>query len=303
MKLYYLTCTLLATCVVIWAASAEEESEAQKGSHKLPRQQHLKQNPHHGQGFKLLSFDAVGKHIALGLDYLLPFVEIPVKRKRNAPPKPLVVVNSAAVLSCGLVVAGGLLVGHLIRSMGLETITEDDHKPILGNVSSNNTKVSEEEDSSTSSTTQSATNATYRGLFEEELSLPKIFDNFKLIYRNETGERVATSLPNLLATIEHSFLNNDVDLSACLLKSVCSLTRSAGDKVRQGQASDMEHLLDGATNWSWLLTWLEQSAFREAIDAGKEKSPHHCNIKYPQCRWALPEQQILELFRNNVQFK
>ncbi|KAH8247759.1 hypothetical protein KR038_009619 [Drosophila bunnanda] len=303
MKLYYLTCALLASCAVVWVASAEEESEAKQGSHKLPRQQHLKQTAHHGQGFKLVSFESVGKHIALGLDYLLPFLEVPVKRKRNAPPKPLVVVNSAAVLSCGLVVAGGLLVGHLIRSMGLEAITDDDRKPILGSVSSNNTQVSDEEDSSTSSSTQSATNATYRGLFEEELSLPKIFDNFKLIYRNETGDRVATSFPNLLGTIERSFLNNDVDLSVCLLKSVCSLTRSAGDKVRQGQASDMEHLLDGATNWSWLLTWLDQSTFREAIDAGKVMSPHHCNIKYPQCGWALPEEKILELFRNNVQFK
>ncbi|KAH8246960.1 hypothetical protein KR032_005512 [Drosophila birchii] len=304
MKLYYLICALLASCAVAWAASSEEKSEAKKGTLKLPRQQHLKQNPHHGQGFKLLSFDAVGKHIALGLDYLVPFLEVPVKRKRNAPPKPLVIVNSAAVVSCGLVVAGGLLVGHLIRSMGLEAITGDDHRPILGNVSSNNTKYSEEEeDSSTSSSTLSSTNATYRGLFEEELSLPKIFDNFKLIYRNETGDRVATSLPNLLGTIERSFLNNDVDLSVCLLKSICTLTRSAGDKVQQGQASDMEHLLDGATSWSWLLAWLKQSAFREAIDAGKVMSPHHCNIKYMQCKWPVPEEQILELFRNNVQFK
>ncbi|KAH8308222.1 hypothetical protein KR059_008455 [Drosophila kikkawai] len=301
MKLYYLTCALLASFAVIWAASGEEESEAKKGSYKLTRPQHLKQNQH-GQGFKLLSFDAVGKNIALGLDYLVPFLEVPVKRKRNAPPKPLVIVNSAAVLSCGLVVAGGLLVGHLIRSMGLEAITGDDHKPILGNVSSNNTKSSEEEDTSTSSSTLSANNATYRGLFEEELSLPRIFDNFKLIYRNETGDRVATSLPNILGTIEHSFLNNDVDLSVCLLKSICSVTRSAGDKVLQGQASDIEHLLDGATSWSWLLAWLEQSAFREAIDAGKVISPQHCSIKYPQCKWAVPEEQIIELFRKNVQF-
>ncbi|KAH8293856.1 hypothetical protein KR054_005281 [Drosophila jambulina] len=304
MKLYYLIFALLTSCAVAWAASGEEESQTNKGSHKLPRQQHLKQNSHHGQGFKLLSFDAVGKHIALGLDYLVPFLEVPVKRKRNAPPKPLVIVNSAAVVSCGLVVVGGLLVGHLIRSMGLEAITGDHHKPILGNVSSNyNNTFPTEEDASTSSSTLSANNATYRGLFEEELSLTRIFDNFKLIYRNETGDRVATNLPSLLSTIERSFLNNDVDLSTCFLKSICTLTRSSADKVLKGQASDMEHLLDGATSWSWLLAWLEQSAFREAIDAGKVVSQNHCSIKYPQCKWAVPEEQILELFRNNVQFK
>lgn len=87
-------------------------------------------------------------------------------------------------------VAGGVLVGHLIRSMGLEAITGDDHRPTLGN--SSKPKSSEEENVSASSSTQtlSASNATFRGLFEEELSLPRILDNFKLIYRNETGDRV-----------------------------------------------------------------------------------------------------------------
>ncbi|KAH8326141.1 hypothetical protein KR067_002381 [Drosophila pandora] len=317
MKLWYLTCALLASFAVIWAASGEEESEEQEESEasKLPRQQH-------GQGFKIISFDAVGKNIALGLDYLVPFLEVPVKRKRNAPPKPLVIINSAALLSCGLVAAGGIFVGHLIRSLGLEAITGDAHRPIFGN-SSNHRPKSSEEMTTTTMAPQASNNATSRGFFEDEYSLPKIFENFKLVYKNETGDRVgesknqlfsfnfclnynifiATSLPNILNTIERTFLKNDVDLSTCLLKSICTLTRKAGDKVRQGQATDMEHLLDNATSWSWLLSWLEQSAFREAIDAGKVPGPHHCSAKYPECKWAVPEDKIEELVRNNVQFK
>ncbi|KAH8381979.1 hypothetical protein KR009_001203 [Drosophila setifemur] len=300
MKLWYLSCALLASSAVIWAASSEEaeqEEVEETGSEKLPRQHHLR--PHPGQGFKLVSFDAVGKNIALGLDYLVPFLEVPVKRKRNAPPKPLVIINSAAVLSCGLVAAGGILVGHLIRSMGLEAITEDDHhRPIFGNTSHHNPKSSEEMTSSTPSP-----NATSRGLFNEEQSFSRILENFKLIYRNESGDRVATSVPNILGTIERTFLRSDVDLNACLMKAICILTHRAGDKVRQGQASDMEYLLDLTTSWSWLLAWLEQSAFREAIDAGKEPDSNHCTSKYSECKWDAPEEQILELFQNNVQFK
>ncbi|XP_032311745.1 uncharacterized protein LOC6499001 [Drosophila ananassae] len=297
MKLWYLTCVLLASFAVIWAASGEEESEEQEESEatKLPRQQH-------DQGFKIVSFDAVGKNIALGLDYLVPFLEVPVKRKRNAPPKPLVIINSAALLSCGLVAAGGIFVGHLIRSLGLEAITGDAYRPIFGNSSNHKPKSSEEMTTNTMAP-QASNNATSRGFFEDEYSLPKIFENFKLVYKNETGDRVATSLPNILNTIERTFLKNDVDLSTCLLKSICTLTRKAGDKVRQGQATDMEHLLDNATSWSWLLSWLEQSAFREAIDAGKVSGPHHCSVKYPECKWAVPEDKIEELVRNNVQFK
>ncbi|XP_016950987.1 uncharacterized protein LOC108025189 [Drosophila biarmipes] len=303
MKLLYLTLALLASWAVAWAASGEEEQQEQQeqeepGSGKLSKQA----GPHPGQGFKLISFDAVGKHIALGLDYLVPFLEVPVKRKRNAPPKPLVIVNSAAVVSCGLVVAGGVLVGHLIRSLGLEAITADDQRPIFGNSSAHKPKSSEEVPPSSAPAT-SAPNASARGLFDDSLSFPGIFDNFKLIYRNETGDRVATSLPNLLGVIERTFLKNDVDLSVCLLKSICLLTQRAGEKVLQGQASDMDHLWDGATKWSWLLAWLEQSAFREAIEAGNVAVPHHCSIKYPECKWTAPEEQLLELLRNNVQFK
>jgi len=98
-------------------------------------------------------------------------------------------VNSAAVVSCGLVVAGGVLVGHLIRSLGLETITGDDQRPIFGNSSTHKPK-SSEEDSPSSTPAPSTSNATARGLFDDSLSFPGIFDNFKLIYRNETGDRV-----------------------------------------------------------------------------------------------------------------
>nr|AEN86877.1 MIP10831p1 [Drosophila melanogaster] len=301
MKILYLTCALLASFAVIWAASGEEESEQEEGPEKLAKQHGSR--PHPGQGFKLISFDAVGKHIALGLDYLVPFLEVPVKRKRNAPPKPLVVVNSAAVVSCGLVVAGGVLVGHLIRSLGLEAITGDDQHLIFGNSSTHKPKSSEEEGSSSTPAPKNSTNATARGLFDDNLSFPGILDNFKLIYRNETGDRVATNLPNILGMIERTFLKNDVDLTVCLLKSICTLTHNAGEKVSKGQASDFEHLLDGATKWSWLLAWLDQSAFRDAIEAGKSNVPHHCAIKYPECKWVAPEEQIMELLHNNVQFK
>ncbi|XP_017131177.1 uncharacterized protein LOC108148609 [Drosophila elegans] len=296
MKLLYLTCALLASFAVIWAASGEE----QQGSVKLPKQHSSRNQP--GQGFKLISFDAVGKNIALGLDYLVPFLEVPVKRKRNAPPKPLVIVNSAAVVSCGLVVVGGVLVGHIIRSLGLEAITGDENRPIFGNSSILKPK-SSEEDASYSTPAPIPANATSRKLDDESLSFPGFLDNFKLIYRNETGDRVATSLPNILGVVERTFLKNDVDLSMCLLKSICTLTYSAGQKVIKGGATDMEHLLDGATKWPWLMAWLEQSAFREAIEAGKVISSNHCTITYPTCKWTAPEEQILELLRNNVQFK
>lgn len=86
--------------------------------------------------------------------------------------------------------AGGVLVGHLIRSLGLEAITGDDQHPIFGNPSTHKPKSSEEEGSSSTPAPKNSTNATARGLFDDNLSFPAILDNFKLIYRNETGDRV-----------------------------------------------------------------------------------------------------------------
>ncbi|XP_033241940.1 uncharacterized protein LOC117186015 [Drosophila miranda] len=315
MKLLHILCALLTNCALIWAASeevgvgvgagAEEEPKGSASSEhgrdsRLPKEnQHNPHNPHsphnqHSPGFKLISFDAVGKNIALGLDYLVPFLEVPVKRKRNAPPKPLVIINSAAVLSCGLVAAGGLLVGHLIRSMGLEAITEDEPP------SSGRPKSSEEEAPATS---EAGHNATARGLLDKDRSFLELFENFKLVYRNETGERVESTLPSVISTVERTYFKNEVDLSACLLKSLCTLTFKASDRVRRRQASDIDHVLDAATNWTWLLTWLEQSTLREAIEAGRDPRPSHCASKYPYCRWAAPEERILQLLQSNVMFK
>ncbi|XP_062124814.1 uncharacterized protein LOC133837916 isoform X2 [Drosophila sulfurigaster albostrigata] len=273
---------ILAGCVVIWAASEESEesssNEANSSSSeaaKEQKQQQFKQH-HHPPGVRLISFDTVDKDVAIGLDYLLPFVTVPVKRKRHEAPRPLVIVNSAAIFSCGLVAVGGIIVGHLIRSMGLETIVPDP-----------------KEDSAKKAA---------RGLLDEQQNFLQIFDNFKLVYRNESGERVETGLTNLVDTIEHSLLDNDIDLPACLLKSLCTFTHKAARNVRSGQASDVELMLDGVTSWHWLLSWFEESAIREAVEAGRLSAPHYCNAKYPRCKWNSPDEKLLALLHNNVQF-
>ncbi|XP_034660538.1 uncharacterized protein LOC117896368 [Drosophila subobscura] len=296
MKLLHIICTLLTNCALGWAAS-EAEIGAGRDSRQSPHGAHP-----HSPGFKLVSFDAVGKDIALGLDYLVPFLEVPVKRKRNAPPRPLVIINSAAVLSCGLVAAGGLLVGHLIRSMSLEAITQDNSPATSGTP-----KSSEENTSPSTHPDTLVSNATARGLADRrDRSLQQLFENFKLVYRNETGERVESSLPSVLSTVERTYFKNEIDLSACLLKSICTLTFKASDNVRkhQAHASDLDHVLEAATNWSWLLTWLRlDSTLREAFEAGKDPRPQHCASQYPHCKWAAPEERLMDLLQNNVQFK
>ncbi|XP_043863296.1 uncharacterized protein LOC6572778 [Drosophila mojavensis] len=273
MQFLYLiiSCLILSSCV---AGESEETQHDGRGATASSSHKQQKNN----QGFRLISFDSVDKDLALGLNYLMPFVEVPIKRKPNAPPRPLVIVNSAAILSCGLVAAGGFAVGHLIRSMGLETIVPAGKSEASGEHAE-------------------------RRLLDEEQSFLQLFDNFKLIYRNASGEKVETGLPSLLSTIERTFLENDINLPVCLLKSICTLTHRAGESVRSGQASDLELMVDGAVNWSWLLSWLEQSALRQAIEAGRIANPHYCTYKYPQCKWKAPEEQLLELLLNNVRFK
>ncbi|XP_068152580.1 uncharacterized protein [Drosophila tropicalis] len=310
---------VLANSVVIWAASGEEsmsgsasgeyEEESLKTSRQrlslqqqYQQQQHQQrpQQHHHNQGFKLVSFDAVNKDIALGLDYLVPFLEVPIKRKRNAPPRPLLVINSAALVSCGLVAAGGLLVGHLIRSMGLESIVPDKPPQNMNQMNGNTTRPQSVEEML--STTEPELNVTSRGSFDQEQNFFKLFDQVKLVYRNNTGQRMELSLPRALNTVEQTLAENDVNLFICTLKAICSLTYKAGNQVRKGLATDVEHVLDGATNWSWLLAWLEQSPLREAIQAGKVPKQQHCQDKYPRCKWNAPEEQLLQLVQNNVQF-
>ncbi|KRF97406.1 uncharacterized protein Dwil_GK20250, partial [Drosophila willistoni] len=261
MKLLYVLSALFASSVVIWAASVEEsmsgsvsgeyEEESLKTSRQrlslqqqYQQQQHHQrsQQHHHNQGFQLVSFDAVNKDIALGLDYLVPFLEVPIKRKRNAPPRPLLVINSAALVSCGLVAAGGLLVGHLIRSMGLESIVPDKPPQHMNNMNGNTTRPQSAEEMLSTTETE-----TTRGSFDQEQNFFKLFDQVKLVYRNNTGQRMELSLPSALNTVEQTLSENDVNLFVCMLKAICSLTYKAGNQVRKGLATDVEHVLDGAT--------------------------------------------------------
>lgn len=93
MRLLYPTIPMLilASCSVIWAASSEEEGEedASKsaGGSEESAGKAEKQQKQHEQGIRLVSFDTVDKDIAIGLDYLLPFIKVPVKRKRHGPPR------------------------------------------------------------------------------------------------------------------------------------------------------------------------------------------------------------------------
>lgn len=84
MQLLYLT---MVSLILAGGVGSKEESEQSQqensGSTRAAEHKQQKNNP----GIRLISFDTVDKDIALGLNYLMPFVEVPVQRKRNAPPK------------------------------------------------------------------------------------------------------------------------------------------------------------------------------------------------------------------------
>ncbi|XP_030371617.1 uncharacterized protein LOC115621916 [Scaptodrosophila lebanonensis] len=278
MKLVCVLIVFLTHCASLWVACAGDSDSKDYRQHENAAGHH-----HHKPnqvGSRFIAFETAGKHINLGLDYLLPFLEVPVKRKANGPPKPLVIINSAAILSGGLIAGAGLLVGHLIRSMGLESVDAKDES-------------GENEDGHNA-----------RSLFDDEQGFLQLFDNFKLVYRNESGGRVEAALPSFLDTIESTFLEHNINLGVCMLKSICGLVRKASDNVLNGEATELERVLDGAASWSWLLTWLEKTEVREAIDAGRvAQVSNYCTAKYPSCEWAAPEEKLWKLFGTSIQFR
>lgn len=77
---------LVISCLILSSSAAGESEESQQESQSATTSSSHKQQKAN-QGFRLISFESVEKDIALGLNYLMPFVEVPVKRKRNAPPR------------------------------------------------------------------------------------------------------------------------------------------------------------------------------------------------------------------------
>ncbi|XP_017484875.1 PREDICTED: uncharacterized protein LOC108373490 isoform X2 [Rhagoletis zephyria] len=225
-------------------------------------------SPERSGRVNLFSFRPLGKDVAMGLDFELPFLQVPMKQYKDK------YGNSPAMART----AEG-------ESESVEVEKSND----IGE--GRQTKKAMSKDERSSNVEDYANDA--RSLLE----------HFKLVYKNGTGERVETTLPSLLAHVAETFSDNDVDIAACVQKSICLWLQKSSKDVHQGRATSLQKIIDGVSSYGWLLDALvPYEDLRRAIKAGKINSDTSCVLAYPSCRWSTPDMRLAELLRTHVNF-
>ncbi|XP_037824264.1 uncharacterized protein LOC119612525 [Lucilia sericata] len=232
----------------------------------------------------LVSFEPLGEHIQVGLDYLMPFIKVPIVRKvdiyGNEPA--LININTAAIVSTGLLATSSALISFIFRRyvvLGREA-TSSEHRRRSDND------------------------------FEQELW--SILNNFKLVYTNSSGSRVDTSLSGLFDTINETFQKNGIDLSSCIQKAICIRLQLSADRVNEGNSSGVDKIIDGLMGIKWFRSFLRHTTLKDVLDLKEvssfsnkqydDKYPIYCDNKYPHCKWSAPEDNIVELVSTYLKF-
>ncbi|TMW54058.1 hypothetical protein DOY81_000844 [Sarcophaga bullata] len=234
----------------------------------------------------LVSFEPLGEHIALGLDFLLPFIKVPIVRTVDAygNEPALLNINTAALISTGLLATSSALISYIFRRY---VVLGKEEKASEKNKRSDN---------------------------DLEYELLSVLNNFKLVYRNSSGARVDTSLAELLNTIDETFQKNEIDLNSCFQKAICARIHLSQQRVNEGNhASGVDKIIDGLVGLKWFKQFLLHTSLKDIIPPMedisfsnhrqfKQNKHSHCDIKYPKCKWSIPEENLMDIIRTYLKF-
>ncbi|XP_075161393.1 uncharacterized protein LOC142234188 [Haematobia irritans] len=243
----------------------------------------------------VVSFEPLGEHISLGLDFLLPFIKVPIAREvdiyGNEPA--LININTAALISTGILAASSAFVSYLFRSyvmfepMGK---SEKAHRSDSYN-------------------------------FENEIL--SMMQYVKVIYKNSTGAKTDTTLTGLLSTIDEAFAQKDIDLSTCLQKALCQRIKQSNSNAKTennyeatshptSSMDALDKIIDGLASLKWfrrnilrytsLNDIIADSDELMATTTNRHQNTLTCDEKYPRCKWPMSGNNVGNLLGTYLKF-
>lgn len=74
-------------------------------------------------------------------------------------------------------------------------------------------------------------------------------------------------------------------------------------RVIQGNSSGIDKIIDGLKGIGWLMEFLKQTSFKDIIDNSDNLKNHlYCDIKYSQCKWSKPEDNLNDIIKSYMNF-
>ncbi|XP_058988262.1 uncharacterized protein LOC101888699 [Musca domestica] len=176
----------------------------------------------------VVSFEPLGQHLAVGLDFLLPFIKIPIVRTVDVYgiEPALININTAALVTTGLLAGSSVLVSYIFRRYVLFEATMKSDKSERSN-------------------------------YDFESELWSVLQNVKVVYKNSTGEKVDTTLTGLLTSLDETFSEKGINLSECIHKALCQRLQQSTNSNRHEYRNDdslsgIDKIFEGLTGMEWI---------------------------------------------------
>nr|CAH7714600.1 unnamed protein product [Callosobruchus chinensis] len=117
-----------------------------------------------------------------------------------------------------------------------------------------------------------------------------------MILRQQGLEGDMSSVTNVLARIDNSLEQQNIDSSTCMQRVICSYVQDAEKNKKSGEMGSIDELVLTLTNNTLLSYVLDGTAVKQAVDLGRSGDPDKCSSLLPKC--AITRENILQIISN-----
>ncbi|XP_017779639.1 PREDICTED: uncharacterized protein LOC108564947 [Nicrophorus vespilloides] len=102
-------------------------------------------------------------------------------------------------------------------------------------------------------------------------------------YGYRSLENDMSSITDILARVDNSLEQHNIDSSSCMQRIICSYVHEAQNNMQKGEANTVDQLVYAISNNSLFSYLLDGSSIKQAIDMGKQTDLQKCAALYMKC--------------------
>ncbi|XP_074042074.1 DM4/DM12 domain-containing protein Desiccate [Leptinotarsa decemlineata] len=115
------------------------------------------------------------------------------------------------------------------------------------------------------------------------LFLPKIAHLFGGHGGYRSLENEMSSVNELLARIDNSLQQNNIDSNSCIQRMICTYLNQAKTNINNGESNTLDEFAYAISNNTLLSEMLDGTAVKQAIEVGKSGDSSKCSKLFSQC--------------------
>ncbi|CAL4117501.1 unnamed protein product [Meganyctiphanes norvegica] len=101
-----------------------------------------------------------------------------------------------------------------------------------------------------------------------------------------TGLIPTAPFTSIINQLDDALAQYDLDSTSCMQRAVCSYVSDSEDKLKDGEPSSTDLIINGVARSPWLTTLFGKTSLTDAVEVGR--SGASCQRQYPNCPFSLP---------------